>query len=55
VADLGVAISYENLFARVAREAARHGAELLVVPTNASSYVTDEVPVQQLAGARLRA
>lgn len=55
VADIGVAISYENLFARVAREAVLAGAELLVVPTNASSYLTDEVPTQQLAGARLRA
>ena len=55
LATIGVAISYENLFARVAREAVGHGAQLLVVPTNASSYVTDEVPVQQLAAARLRA
>lgn len=52
---LGVAISYEGMFARVAREAAGDGAELLVIPTNASSYVTDEVPDQQLAAARLRA
>jgi apolipoprotein N-acyltransferase len=52
---IGVAISYENLFARVAREAVGEGGQLLVVPTNASSYVTDEVPVQQLAAARLRA
>lgn len=55
LATIGVAISYENLFARVAREAVGHGAQLLVVPTNASSYVTDEIPVQQLAAARLRA
>jgi apolipoprotein N-acyltransferase len=55
LATIGVSISYENLFARVAREAVGQGAQLLVVPTNASSYVTDEVPVQQLAAARLRA
>jgi apolipoprotein N-acyltransferase len=55
LATIGVSISYENLFARVAREAVDQGAQLLVVPTNASSYVTDEVPVQQLAAARLRA
>ncbi|MTV27610.1 apolipoprotein N-acyltransferase [Nitriliruptoraceae bacterium ZYF776] len=55
LATIGVAISYENLFARVAREAVGQGAQLLVVPTNASSYVTDEIPVQQLAAARLRA
>lgn len=55
LAIIGVAISYENLFARVAREAVGQGGQLLVVPTNASSYVTDEIPVQQLAAARLRA
>ncbi len=55
LADIGVAISYENLFPRIAREAVAHGAELLVVPTLASSYVTDEIPTQQLAAARMRA
>jgi apolipoprotein N-acyltransferase len=28
---------------------------VLVLPTNASSYVTDDVPAQELAAARLRA
>ena len=53
-ATVGVTISYEGSFARYARAATRAGAELLAIPTNAASYVTDEVPAQQLAGARLR-
>lgn len=52
---VGVTISYEGSFARYARAATRAGAELLVIPTNAASYVTEDVPSQQLAGARLRA
>ena len=54
-ATVGVTISYEGSFARYARAATRAGAEFLTVPTNAASYVTDDVPAQQLAGARLRA
>lgn len=53
--DLGVTISYEVLFPSRARAAVRAGGELLLVPTNASSYATDDVPSQQLAAARLRA
>lgn len=53
--DLGVAISYENLFPRIGRQATQLGAELLVVPTLASSYASDEIPTQQLAAARIRA
>lgn len=52
---IGVTISYEGSFARYARAGTRAGAELLAIPTNAASYVTDDVPAQQLAGARLRA
>ena len=55
LADIGVAISYENLFPRVARQATRKGAQILAVPTLASSYTTDEIPTQQLAAARMRA
>ncbi len=54
-ADVGIAISYENLFPRVARQAVLQGADILAVPTLASSYVTDEIPTQQLAAARMRA
>ncbi|MGI9033562.1 MAG: apolipoprotein N-acyltransferase [Acidimicrobiales bacterium] len=52
---LGVVISYEVFFADRARAAARAGGEVLLVPTNASSYTTSQVPTQELAAARLRA
>lgn len=55
VGDVGVAISYENLFSRIGRDAVAHGAQIIVVPTLAVSYVTDEIPTQQLAAARMRA
>jgi apolipoprotein N-acyltransferase len=52
---LGVAISYEVFFSDRARLAARHGAAVMLVPTNASSFSTGQVPAQELAAARLRA
>lgn len=51
----GVVISYEVFFPDRVREAVRGGGHLLLVPTNASSYVGDEVPATELAAARLRA
>jgi apolipoprotein N-acyltransferase len=51
----GVLISYEVFFADRARAAAKAGGRLLLVPTNASSYTTAQVPAQELAVARLRA
>ncbi|MGI8686365.1 MAG: apolipoprotein N-acyltransferase [Acidimicrobiales bacterium] len=53
--DLGVMVSYEVFFADRARGAARAGGRLLLVPTNAASFSTSQVPSQQLASARLRA
>lgn len=55
VGRLGVLISYEVFFAGRARAAASAGATVLLVPTNASSYTTSQVPSQELAAARLRA
>lgn len=55
VGRLGVMVSFENLFPGRARAAVAGGATVLLVPTNASSYVTDDIPAQQLAAARLRA
>lgn len=55
VGRVGVLISFEGLFASRARAAVGAGATLLLVPTNAASYVTDDVPAQQVAAARLRA
>jgi apolipoprotein N-acyltransferase len=55
VGRLGVAISFEVFFAERGRAAARAGGEVLLVPTNASSYTTSQVPTQEVAAARLRA
>lgn len=55
VGRVGVSISFEGLFSSRARAAVLSGAELLVNPTNAASYVTDDVPAQQVAAGRLRA
>ncbi len=52
---LGVMISYEVFFPARARAAVRAGAQVLLVPTNASSYKTGQVPAQEVAAARLRA
>jgi apolipoprotein N-acyltransferase len=52
---VGVVISYEVFFSDRVREAVLAGGELILVPTNASSYVGDEVPATELAAARLRA
>ncbi|WP_218612383.1 apolipoprotein N-acyltransferase [Pseudonocardia sp. KRD291] len=52
---LGVVVSYEVLFADRVREAVTAGGRVLLVPTNASSYVTEEVPAIEVAAARIRA
>jgi apolipoprotein N-acyltransferase len=52
---LGVMISYEVFFPARARAAVNAGAQVLLVPTNASSYTTGQVPSQEVAAARLRA
>lgn len=55
VGPLGVVISYEVLFADRVREAVAAGGEIVLVPTNAASYVTEDVPAVEVAGARMRA
>jgi apolipoprotein N-acyltransferase len=52
---LGVVISYEVFFEDRARAAVRAHGGVLLVPTNASSFSTGQVPAQELAAARLRA
>jgi apolipoprotein N-acyltransferase len=52
---LGVLISYEVFFARRARSAIDHGGQVLLVPTNASSYSTTQMPALEVGAARLRA
>ncbi|MBW0109762.1 apolipoprotein N-acyltransferase [Pseudonocardia sp. KRD-182] len=52
---LGVVISYEVLFADRVREAVTAGGQIVLAPTNAASYVTEDVPAIEVAGARMRA
>ncbi|WP_255362595.1 apolipoprotein N-acyltransferase [Blastococcus aurantiacus] len=52
---LGVVISYEVFFADRARAAVTAGGQVLLVPTNAASYTTEEVPATEVAAARMRA
>jgi apolipoprotein N-acyltransferase len=52
---LGVVISYEVFFADRVREAVAAGGQVVLVPTNAASYATADVPAMELAAARLRA
>lgn len=54
-ATAGVLISYEVFFASRARAATAAGGTLLLVPTNAASFSTTQVPTQEVAAARLRA
>jgi apolipoprotein N-acyltransferase len=55
VGRLGVVISWEVFFANRARDAVRHGGEVLLNPTNGSSYWLTIVQTQQIASSRLRA
>ncbi len=55
VGPVGVAISWEGYFERRSRHAIREGAQLLVNPTNGSSYWLTQVHTQQVASNQLRA
>lgn len=55
VGPLGTMISYEVFFADRGRIPVDHGARLLLVPTNTSSYRTSQVPSQEVAADRLQA
>jgi len=48
-------VSYEVFFAERGWLPTRAGAQLLIVPTNTSSYATSQVPCQEVASARLQA
>jgi apolipoprotein N-acyltransferase len=52
---LGVVISYEVFFGDRVREAVDAGGQVVLLPTNASSYLGEEVPAAEVATARLRA
>jgi apolipoprotein N-acyltransferase len=53
--DLGVSISYEGFFSDHARSTVRNGADVLLIPTNAASYTSLDVPRSQVNAARFRA
>ena len=48
-------ISYEVFYADRGRAPVRAGAQLLVVPTNTSSYATAQVPTQEIAASEVQA
>lgn len=52
---IGLMVSYEVFFADRGRSAVRAGAQLLVVPTNTSSYSTSQVPSLEVAADRVQA
>ncbi len=55
VGDLGISISWEIFFDSRGRAAIRDGGEVLVNPTNGSSYWLTILQSQQIASSRLRA
>ena len=55
VAPLGAMISYEVFYAARGRVPVRAGAELLIVPTNTSSYATSQIPTQEIAASQVQA
>jgi len=55
VGPMGVVISWEVFFAPRARDAISNGGEVLLNPTNGSSYWLTIVQSQQIASSRLRA
>ncbi|MHB1712606.1 MAG: apolipoprotein N-acyltransferase [Acidimicrobiales bacterium] len=53
-APLGTMISYEVFFANRGRPSVRAGAEVLIVPTNTSSYADSQVPTQEIAASEVQ-
>jgi apolipoprotein N-acyltransferase len=54
-ASLGAMISYEVFYADRGRSSVRAGAQLLIVPTNTSSYASAQVPTQEIAASEVQA
>jgi apolipoprotein N-acyltransferase len=52
---LGTLVSFEVFYANRSRTSVRAGAELLIVPTNTSSYATSQVPSQEVAADAVQA
>ena len=55
VGPLGAMISYEVFYADRGRAPVRAGAQLLIVPTNTSSYATAQIPTQEIAASEVQA
>jgi apolipoprotein N-acyltransferase len=52
---LGTLVSFEVFYASRSRTSVRAGAQLLIVPTNTSSYATAQVPTQEVAADAIQA
>jgi apolipoprotein N-acyltransferase len=52
---LGTLVSFEVFYANRSRTSVRAGAQLLIVPTNTSSYATAQVPTQEVAADAVQA
>jgi apolipoprotein N-acyltransferase len=52
---LGTLVSFEVFYAGRSRTSVRAGAEMLIVPTNTSSYGTAQVPTQEVAADQVQA
>lgn len=52
---LAVLVSYEVFFPNRGRSGVRAGGELIVVPTNTSSYSSEQAPAQEIAASELQA
>ncbi len=55
VGPLGAMISFEVFYADRGRAPVRAGAQLLIVPTNTSSYSTGQIPSQEIAASEVQA
>jgi apolipoprotein N-acyltransferase len=53
-APLGAMVSYEVFYAGRGRASVRAGAQLLVVPTNTSSYASAQIPTQEIAASEVQ-
>jgi apolipoprotein N-acyltransferase len=52
---LGTLVSFEVFYASRSRTSVRAGAQLLIVPTNTSSYAAAQVPTQEVAADAVQA
>ncbi|MGO8875313.1 MAG: apolipoprotein N-acyltransferase [Acidimicrobiales bacterium] len=55
VGQAAVLVSYEVFFADRGRSGVRAGGKIIFVPTNTSSYSSEQAPAQEIAASRLQA